>query len=681
MSEKNTASQVGEMRFVRDFDLYLDILGALKKEYLIIFCIKNTTGQRIPDTAAEKIHKLGFLNYTAEPDMKYAGFSYNGRIVYDSASPLDKPPLSVDVNIKKTNFCVSFEGKEAEIKIDGENRSLKDKGLNILVYDCEKSEIKDVSCFCAEEDDPDYHRKLPEFYHCNPFYDRQYIDSHIYVPERYKEMMSLPLRRSYFSNRELKVREVENGIFLPRKFSDGAYGGICDEGFNFIAGHQVLNARRNNRDDDRHIMGSYEVPSEEIEYIDETVLYGGTLIEHPGHLIVECFADRLWWLVQNPDSDIKIAVQIIWGKSVWSMKYNSFVAEFLDAFGIPRDRLIVIEKPTRFKSVIVPDQSSIPLNYCFPYEFTKEYILPFQHITKRLTPGKYKKIYFTKSKTYKKTVIGEEFFIDFFEKKGFKIIDPEEYTIKEKAELMYGADEVVTIDGTSSLFTVFCKPTARLTILTRRLDFWDTPQQLVTEALGIKDFYLVNTAGSILDNFSDNTFSIYSSGLNTVYATEEFRKYVKYVYNEELEITPEESLKSILYEYISFFPVYYSDPTAERCLREMKVSHILQSICEVVLGKEMNEIFHDFSTQDENRLKNLKERLEKDNKLHEEKIKQLTEKAKEYIEENASLKNTLAQLEAENQQLREKNSELSAYMAEISTLFDALEAGGDPVSE
>ena len=663
-------------KFTRDFDLYLDMLNLLKNEYLIIMCLKNTTGQCISEKTIEKIRQLGFVNYTAEPDMKYAGISYNGRIVYDSASATDKPPISVDVNVRKRNFCVSFEGKEAEIKIDGTDMSLNDKGINIMVYDCKNSELTDVSCYDASEEGPDSLQKMPEFYHRNPYYDKQYIDSHIFVSEKYKDSITLPIRRSYYSNRKLNVQEIERGIFLPRKFMNGGtYGGVCDENFNFIAGHQILNPRSHKRDDDRHISGSYEVQQEDIVFIDETVLYGGSLIEHPGHLITESFADRLWWLVRNPDSDIKIAVEIIWGKSVWSMKYNSFVTEFFDAFGVSRDRLIVIEKPTQFKKIIIPDQSAIPLNYCFPYEFTDEYIKVFQHITKRLTPGKYRKIYLTKSKTYKKTVIGEEFFTDFFENKGFKIVNPEDYTLKEKAELMYGADEVVTIDGTNSLFTVFCKPSTRLTILTRRLDFWDTPQQLITEAAGIKDFFLVNTVGNFLDNFSDDPFGVYSSGLTAVYASEEFRKYVKYVYNEELDVTPEESLKSILYEYISYFPVYYSDPTATHCLQNMKVSQILQSMCEVVLGKGIDELFPDFSTHDEQRLKKLEKRLHEENRLHENKIKLLSERAKEFIEENAALKRSLAQLEAEKQQLLEKNAELTAYMTEINSLLDSLEAG------
>lgn len=667
------------LRLTRDFDLYLDMLYTLKNEYLIIFCLKNTSDQIISEKTAEKIHRLGFVNFTAKAGMKYAGISNNGRIVYDNASVVDKPPVSVDVNISGKNFCVSFEEKEVGIKINGVDQSLNCQGINIAVYDCQESRLEDVSCYDSSENNTDFLQKNPEFYHRNMYYDKQYIDSHIHVPEKYKDGLTLPMRKSYFSDRRLNVREVEKGIFLPRRFSHGRVsGGVCDENFNFITGHQILNVRiRDNHGDDRHIWGSYEVPAEDIVYIDETVLYGGSLIEHPGHLITESFADRLWWLVQNADSNIKIAVEILWGKATFIAEYNSFVMEFFDALGISRDRIIIIEKPTQFKKIIVPDQSSIPLNYCFPYEFTSEYIKPFQYITNRLTPGKYKKIYLTKSNTQQKNIIGEDYFIDFFEKKGYKIIHPEDHTIKEKAELMYGADEVATVDGTNSLFTVFCKPTVKLTILTRRLNFWDTPQQLITEAVGIKEFYLVNTSGGFLSEFSDDAFSNYSSGMTFLCVTEEFKNYVKRVYGEELDITPEESLKNCLYEYLSFFVKFYSDPVRFGVVKDIKMIDVLRGMSEIILGKDLDESHLDH-TADEKRVRTLKKQLNEENGLNAEKIRLLTDKAKECIEENARLKQAFTQLEAENQRLREQNAELSSYMAEISGLLDALGSQSAP---
>ena len=671
------AAVLEELRLTRDFGLYLDLLNEVKREYLIILCLKDTSEHGISGAAAEKIRRLGFSKYTTEPDMKYAGVLHNGSAICDIVLETNDTHGNFDGSIPGATLNISFEEKEGEIRINGRNESLNDKGINIVVYDLKNRKIVDASCCNASEG-------APEFYHRNFYYSDEYIKSHIYMPESFMDSVTLPLRRSYFSTRILNVREVERGIFLPSKYiseideygkEKDTYrtcGGICDEAFRFAAGHKLFNTRYNDGDE-RHISDSYSVPQEDIVYMDETVLYGGTLIEHPGHLIVECFADRLWWLAENADSDIKIAVEIIWGNGEMGELYNSFVMEFFDAYGIPRDRVIIIEKPTQFKKIIVPDQSSIPLNYCYPYEFTSAYIKPFEHIKKQLVPGKYKKIYLSKSKLYRSATVGEEYFVDFFEKKGFKVIHPEDHTIKEKAELMYGADEVVTIDGTNSLFTVFCKPTAKVTVLTRRLDFWDSPQQLINESLRIKDFFLVNISGNFLENFSGNTFFNYARGMTFTYVTKEFKKYVKYIYNEDIDITPEESLKERFYEYLVYFSEFYAKMPEYLCIANVKMKDVLRSMNEVFKGKKMDTGDRLYFTTDEFELKKLRRKLREEKETSSNKIMHLSEMAKEAINENTSLKQALAQLEAENRQLREKNAELTAYMAEISQLLDALE--------
>ena len=669
------AAALEELRYTRDFGLYLDLLNEVKGEYLIILCLKDTSGHNISEAAAEKIRRLGFSKYTTEPDMKYVGVLHNGSVICDFVLKASDTHENFSGSIPDATLNISFEEKEGEICINGNNQSLNDKGINIAVYDVRSREITDAACYNAAG-------SVPVFFHRNLDYTDKYIAGHIYMPEEHIDSITLPMRRSYFSNRRLNVREVERGIFLPiqKKFleidtsgkTDNAYrtrGGICDENFTFIAGHQSFSPTKQPLDS-RHVSDSYTVEREEIVYIDETVLYAGVLTEHPGHLIVECFADRLWWLAQNPDTDIKVAAETIWEKNGWATDTLSFVRQLLDAFGISQDRLIFIDKPTQFRKIIVPDQSAIPMNYCFPYEFTKEYILPFRHITKQLTPGKYKKIYFTKSKTLKSNTVGEKFFIDFFEKKGFTIIHPEDYTMKEKAEMMYGAEEVVTIDGTSSLFTVFCKPTVRLTILARRKDFWDMPQQLINEAVGIKEFYLVNVSGNFLDSFSENIFMNYATGMTVACVTREFKDYVKNVYNEEIGITTEESLKNISWDFLTRFPMFYSQPQSFFYIRNVKMRDVLRSMSEVFCGVKLEADNLDHPTAEEAYIKKL------ENQLGEERAASdlIAEKAKGFIDEITSLKRALAQCEAENQQLRDKNAELTAYMAEISRLLDALEA-------
>lgn len=576
------------LKFTRDFDLYLNMLNLLKDRYLIVLCTKEISGPNISAAAVEKIRCMGFSNYPADFHTMYLGIANKSSILCDSLSPKSET-VHYEGMIESTSLFALSSKSSAVIEINGEDYSINSRGLNFAVYDQEKSEIVEVSCY-------DAFAESPTFYHRNFHFSNQYIDSHIFMPKKYMDSVTLPMKRSYFSNRKLDAKEVKNGIILPNKrIGDKTYGGVCDEYFNFIAGHHVFDAGSElEYPTSRHIVDSYTVPSENINYFDETVVYGGTMTDHPGHLIVESFADRIWWFVKNADSNLKIAVTTAMDNTLGSSEYAYFVKQHLNAFGISDDQVVFVKKPMKFKKIVIPDQSAIPIRICWPYEFTSEYVQVYQHITRQLSPATYKKIYLTKRLTAKKNIIGEDYFINFFKERGFKIIHPEEYTIKEQAALMYGAEEVVTVEGTNAHFAIFCKPSVKLTILTRMFTGWAEPQQLVNEAVGIKELFLVNTSGNFIINrrstdgyniFLDGIYN-FASGLSLMCVTNEFKKYVKYVFGEELDITPEESLKSVLYEYLAYFPKHYSDAMHFSQIRDLKISDVLKNMSEVFLGEE-----------------------------------------------------------------------------------------------
>lgn len=648
-----------ELRYTRDFEHYLDMMNEVKDRYLIVLCLRDSTGQSISYTVMEKLHKLGFAEYTTAPDMKYVGILDNGKVICDKASPADRPPLYFEGAIEGTSLYFSFDKNELEISIDGEDHALEDGGLNFVVYDRRNSKLVEGSCYYAAED------TNPVFYHRNLQYNKQYIDSHIYMPKKYIKSATLPMRRSYFSNRRLGFKEVENAIVLPNKrVKDKTYGGVCDENFNFITGHQV-HGDGLIADTYLHteIKGGYEVPqSSVVEYpSDETVLYGGNMFDHPGHLMTEDFGDRIWWLLKNPDSNLKIAITA-W---IWLTDDIPFIKEFFEAFGVSEDRLIVVAQPTKFKKLIIPDQSAFPLYYNFPYEFTAEYISVFQHMRERLTPGKDKKIYLSKKQTEKQNIIGADYFDEFFRNRGFRIVYPEEHTLKEKAEMMYGAEEVVTIDGTNVNYVLFCKPSVRFTILARLPNFWNSPQQLINEAMGNKNFYLVNVSGTFVRS-PDPWFEDFIWGLTLACVTKEFKKYVKDIYGEELEITTEESIKSNLYEYIAAMPEHYSSKLINfKAIKHLKFSDILPVISEV-LSDDDNYIQRFIVDDDEaalaekaDNLKNENERLIKENEEHLEKIKMLSDKAKEIIDQNTELKYSISELLNEYDSLKKDYDELN----------------------
>lgn len=665
---------VKKLKVTRDFGLYLDLLDRVKDRYLIILCIKGPEDENAHAEPLEKLIDIGFSNYSAEPFKKYVGIMNKGQVTYDELSPSNAEPLRFLEEAAGTNILFSLRHEDFSIRVNGKDCTFGENDLHIIVHDCEKSEAIDVSDYEAFE-------KKSGFYHRNFYFSDQYIKSHIYMPKKYMKRITTPsMKRSYFSDRELSVREVENGIVLPKRVDGGkAYGGVCDENFNFIAGHQLFNEEQDV--EGRHFSDSYTVPPEHLVFLDETVLYGGQMTNHPGHLVVENFASKIWWLVKNPDSSLKIAVTVEWPYTVWEDSnkrdsiYAFFIKDFFTTMGIPEERIVFVERPTKFRRVIIPDQCLTNYVFMYPYEFTAEYMQVFQQIKDRITPSKYKKVYFTKIKTPQKNIVGEEYFVKFFEKKGFKIVHPEDHTLKEQIEFLYGADEVAMLEGTPSLWAVFCKPGTRLTVLGRAFAYYGAGrygagQFFINEAAGL-EYFLVNVSGTFLNVFSDEvnnpSFNSHIGG-NNLYllcVTEEFKRYVKYVFNEELDITPEESLRSVLYDYLAYVPKYF----AKRRLgffsiKNIKMADIIENISEVFFREDFDTSALDLTTNVDLLANRLKLCME-ENKSKSEKLKLMADKAKELVDENAALKQHIARLESENDRLRSGYGDGSTLQTEL----------------
>lgn len=637
----------------RDFSLYLDMLNVLKDRYLIIFSIKDTAGGNISAADIQKIKSLGFTDYTRQICMMYIGIANKGSVVFNRVSDNAVTPVSFEGIVENINLFVSSKswkcGNTAEIIINDENYSLNMRGTNIVVFDFKTNKVIDSSSYNSD-------LPKPTFYHKNLEIDEAYFNNHIFVPEKYKEIWRSALTTKLFSNRKLNIKEAKNGVVLPIKVVDGKrYGGACDENYRFISGHNCFSHDAHKMG--RSVLESYIPDEGDVQYVDETVLYGGVQYSHPGMLILETIANQLWYLTKVSDPELKIAVII---QNVWGQGDEVYFFEMMDAYGFPRDKIIIVSSPTKFKKLLIPDSSNLMYYYDTSYEITHEYSIFFEHIRNNVTPAKYKKIYLTKTKVKRSNFIGEEYFIEFYRKHGFEIIDPEDYTMKEKAELMLGADEVVVTTGTNNLFPIFCKPSATITVLARIDSYNYTADSIgkICEVNECKNFYVVNVCASF---FHKNLVL----GLQLLSVTNEFKEYVKAVFNEDIDITPEESLKNVLYEYLKFIPEFYTHPGYFNSLKNQKMLTVLQNMSELFLGKDFDTSKLDLSTNESNLQKQVKDLEAQKNTL--------TSQVNTLSVENKNLKFAKAQNETEITVLRNDQNKLNAELVEVHRQRD--EAG------
>lgn len=288
-----------------------------------------------------------------------------------------------------------------------------------------------------------------------------------------------------------EVQVVENGVVLPLVpipeselehplLDIACRGGVCDRDLSFIAGHQRnLDVTPGNLD----CLGSYDVDTADIDVRHEEVVFGGILYDHLGHTIADTFT-RLWHLFENPGFEKVVFLQFPY---VFPSQFDCM--ELVLLLGIPDEKMEIIERPTMFDKVIVPEEAFFSFNGHLP-----EFKLPFRHIASTIGQGDTPaKVYlsrrqFQTDESMPRRIINEAFFERFFSAHGFEIVCPELLSIEEQVRVVANADEIVATIGTLSHMFMFAKDDARTAILIREVPMFI--QANIDEARGITPYYV-----------------------------------------------------------------------------------------------------------------------------------------------------------------------------------------------
>ncbi len=291
---------------------------------------------------------------------------------------------------------------------------------------------------------------------------------------------------------------------------------MCDGNLNFVAGYSGTTPNAKNAW--CGLDSAYPIDESELVTSEEEVIWGGPLIFHFGHFITEAF-HRLWYLVDNSNDERRV---VFVKTDPWSIK--PWVWTFFELFGLDKSRIILLETPTRFKAVIVPDQSVY-----IDRQYNNRYMRPYRRILERLQPIEGSgKIFLSRSKDLLTTapMMNLNYFEEFYQNHGYKIVYPEQLSLDEQIKIVGGADEIVTFYGSLSHWALFCKPGTKFTSLTRI----DTPlskQCLIEQATGV-DPYTVNISMNFMH-------CVQGGGVFLLGPTESWRRYVYDRFNEKVD--------------------------------------------------------------------------------------------------------------------------------------------------
>lgn len=160
--ERNISSV---LKLFDDIDSYLYMLSILKKKYMIIFSVRDTPGSMLTRDIVNKIHGLGFSNFSTELWRMYIGIIDKGIIIYDQSGVTRENPIEIKFHNNHTgdNICVTSKawrnGDISKILINGVDYSVNSRGINIVIYNSKTKNVIDSIGFDGHYENYKFTRK------------------------------------------------------------------------------------------------------------------------------------------------------------------------------------------------------------------------------------------------------------------------------------------------------------------------------------------------------------------------------------------------------------------------------------------------------------------------------------------------------------------------------------------
>ena len=207
----------------------------------------------------------------------------------------------------------------------------------------------------------------------------------------------------------------------------------------------------------------YSYPFENPEYRDEKVVYCGYLVNHWGHYLIEGVT-RLWYFLEN-DATIDKYVFFLDENEEREIKGN--YREFLELLKI-WDKLEIINKPTTYREVIVPERGIVCLK-----SYSPKLLSVFDTVAENIIPDPSwetpEKIYYSRSRFQKgmQFEFGFAALDNFFEKNGYTILYPEKVPLSRMIHYIRNAKVVASLSGSLPHNMLFANQGQKLEIVER----------------------------------------------------------------------------------------------------------------------------------------------------------------------------------------------------------------------
>ena len=264
----------------------------------------------------------------------------------------------------------------------------------------------------------------------------------------------------YYTEKKPDLIRSDKTIILPARDSQvhgWGSGGAIDETGSLIEASRLGD-----------LFGEiYSFHMSEVTVLDETVYYIPVIPKHWGHFLIDVLC-RFWFLLEGKDQGFRIAYCAHeFGETGITGNY----LEALELLGVEKDRLLYVDRPTKFTTVIIPtptfgDGNAYSAEYIKIIEKIKKTVLQSEE---SLLPPRIDKIYFTRTKFRRSryTEFGEKRIERIFRSNGFTVLSPESLTVREQIYYFCTCKMIASLSGTIAHQIMFSEPGNQYIILNR----------------------------------------------------------------------------------------------------------------------------------------------------------------------------------------------------------------------
>ena len=202
--------------------------------------------------------------------------------------------------------------------------------------------------------------------------------------------------------------------------------------------------------------------------ITEEVVYLGWLFDHYGHFLTRSLA-RTWFL---PQVDPSIRV-IFHHPSRAGWKPTGRMLQILQVFGVPQERILTLDAPTRVRRMIVPEPLFEPRSTAEDRTVRAHVTMarPYQAVAERIAgdvrPSS-QPVYLSRRllSSSQRSIIGEGALEEVLAANGFRIAHPQTMSFEEQVRLVNDHEDILAPAGSAVHNAWFCLHRPRLHLLT-----------------------------------------------------------------------------------------------------------------------------------------------------------------------------------------------------------------------